>query len=597
MKFKHFFLCIIAIVLLASCASSRTSVQLNHRATLSTQEKFEFDAIYFEAVNQQLSGNYASAYELLNKALEIDSTAAEAHLCMAEVLEEVRTPRDTAKLQLIHKHLRLATHYAPNNPTYFEKYSNVLLERGNYEEALPYLEKLAKLSTSSALYYDLAKTYAQLLRYEEAHHALNHVANMEGEIYPVIEMRAKLYDAAGDTATLFSYLKKTCIESPEDISVIKLHLDYSINYNNVSFIKDELLERLEKNPENPEYQIGLFFIYSLTPQDNEILMWDILERIVCNSLIEEEERAKFVNLVADHLTKNRKDFAPLFKIYDTAIYTDLKSSALPLHYSYLLNKQKEPAERILPVLLRAKEIEPENEDNYNSLVALYREMNETGEVIKICQEAQRCIPGTLYFYFSEAYHRYDELRAADIIEILERGLRYNSNNDDELLPTIHNWLGDKYFEIGKKQLAYEHYEKALAIDKYDVGALNNYAYYLSLEEERLDYAEELGQRLLEVEPNNPTYLDTYAWILYKQKKTVEAKTYIDKTLEAADKEDYDSAVLFDHAGDIYLANGESQTACLHWIKALELTIDPDERKAIHNKIKRYALPPISVPKL
>ena len=176
-------------------------------------------------------------------------------------------------------------------------------------------------------------------------------------------------------------------------------------------------------------------------------------------------------------------------------------------------------------------------------------------------------------------------------------MRHNTNTEHDLLITTHYWLGDKYYELGKKDLAYAHYEKVLAIDPYDVGTLNNYAYYLSLEEDSLDYAEEMGTRLLEVEPNNPTYLDTYAWILYKQGKFTQAQIYIDKTLETADKEDYDSAVLFDHAGDIYLAIGEKQKACLHWIKALELTTEPSERKAIHKKIKRYARPPISIPKL
>lgn len=597
MKFKHLLLCIITSLLLTSCVGSKSVVQQSGRVALSAQQRFRFDAIYYEAVNQQLAGRYASAYELLTKALEIDSTAAEAHLCMAEILEAVRTSRDTTLLHQSNEHLRLAAHYAPNTTTYLKKYADKLLEEKRYEDALPAFEKLAKLSANSKIYYDLAKTYTQLARYEEAHTALNHIANMEGEIYPVIEMRANIYNVTGDTTALFAYLEKACNENTDDIQIFKLHLEYSLDYKHTKFIEQDLMTRLEKNPENPDYQMGLFFLYAFKELDDNTPKWDILKRIACNSLIDEEERCKFINMVADQLLTEEKSLEPIFTIYDTAIYTDLKTSKLPQHYAYLLNKQQAPRERMLPVLLRAKEIEPENEDNYYTLAAYYKDIDNTDKIIEVCREAQYSIPGNLLFYFWEAYYLNEDSDPTAAIEILERGLQHNTNTEHDLLITTHNWLGDKYYDLGKKELAYEHYEKVLAIDPYDVSTLNNYAYYLSLEEDSLDYAEEMGTRLLDIEPNNPTYLDTYAWILYKQGKFTQAQIYIDKTLEAADKEDYDSAVLFDHAGDIYLALGEKQKACLHWIKALELTTEPSERKAIHKKIKRYARPPISIPKL
>lgn len=588
---------IIALFLLTSCSSRKTVAKQSATPALSAEQKAEFNAFFLEALCMQHAGKYASASELLKAALLIDSTASEAHLTMAEVIDAVRSPRDTAIYQKMMEHLRLATHYSPNTPTYFEKYSSKLLEKGKYEEALPYLERLAELSATSKLYYDLAKTYAKLQRYSEAHKALDHVANMEGEIYPVIEARAQLYEAQADTTQLFDYLEKVVANNPDDSQIFRLLIVNAMEHGRADFAEKEILLRLKDSPQNPDYQIGLYYVYSIYKPDKEDEMWDILQRVANNNLIEENFRAEVLDNLAEHLRTQNKPLDKLYDIFDSAISSPLKSGIIPATYYFLLKKQNATTERILPVLERIIEIEPESETTYRMIIQLCHENNDVEKIIELCHKAQLYMPSELLYYYLEAHYQYEELHADGVIEILERGLKNNKDEDTDLHVDVYNYLADCYFEINESQKAFAYYEKTLAIDSFNVQALNNYAYYLSLRDERLDYAEELAIRMLKAEPNNPTYLDTYAWILFKQEKYTQAQIYIDKTLEHADKEDYESSVLFDHAGDIYLACGEKQKACIHWIKAFELTQDPDERKTIHKKIKRYARPPIKIPQL
>ena len=97
--------------------------------------------------------------------------------------------------------------------------------------------------------------------------------------------------------------------------------------------------------------------------------------------------------------------------------------------------------------------------------------------------------------------------------------------------------------------------------------LNNYSYYLSLRDEKLDYAEQLSKKTILAEPNNSTYLDTYAWILYKQKKYAEALIYIKRAyLNGGDKND----VIVEHYGDIQYKNGNLDEAVQLWEKSKEL---------------------------
>ena len=121
----------------------------------------------------------------------------------------------------------------------------------------------------------------------------------------------------------------------------------------------------------------------------------------------------------------------------------------------------------------------------------------------------------------------------------------------------------------------------------NVGCLNNYAYYLSETGQQLDKAEQMSLKTVKAEPKNATFLDTYAWILFRQKRYTEAKIYIDQTLQC----DSDtSAVLLEHAGDIYYHVGNKQQAVEYWKQALERTrqtvgSEDNRLKIIARKIK------------
>ena len=110
--------------------------------------------------------------------------------------------------------------------------------------------------------------------------------------------------------------------------------------------------------------------------------------------------------------------------------------------------------------------------------------------------------------------------------------------------------------------------------------MNNYAYFLSKMGEQLDRAEEMSYKTVKAEPKNATFLDTYAWILFKQQRYAEAKIYIEQALQ----NDSDaSAVIIEHAGDIYMQNREPERALELWQQALD---EDPKNKILIRKIKR-----------
>ena len=141
-------------------------------------------------------------------------------------------------------------------------------------------------------------------------------------------------------------------------------------------------------------------------------------------------------------------------------------------------------------------------------------------------------------------------------------------------------MGDLLFMRQQEKEAFAAYDSCLQWNADNIGCLNNYAYYLSLKNDRLKEAEEMSYKTIKAEPDNATYLDTYAWILFMEERYAEAKVYIEQALK---NDENVGAVVTEHAGDIYAMNGETERAVELWQQALEQ--DPGN-KLLTKKIKK-----------
>ena len=112
-------------------------------------------------------------------------------------------------------------------------------------------------------------------------------------------------------------------------------------------------------------------------------------------------------------------------------------------------------------------------------------------------------------------------------------------------------MGDILHQQGQAEEAFAAYDSCLVWKEDNIGCLNNYAYYLSERGERLSKAEEMSYKTIKAEPKNSTYLDTYAWILYMEKRYAEAKIYIEQAVQNLD-EGQDNSVILEHADKIKL---------------------------------------------
>ena len=165
---------------------------------------------------------------------------------------------------------------------------------------------------------------------------------------------------------------------------------------------------------------------------------------------------------------------------------------------------------------------------------------------------------------------------------LEKGRKFVADNESMLLFDIN--ISDCYYKLNDKEKVYETYNKILRYDPNNIYVLNNYAYYLSLDNQELDKALEMSAKTIKAEPKNATYLDTYAWVLYKLGRYQEAKKYMDKVFK------YDknpNGANYEHLGDILYQLGDKKNAVKNWKKAQKACDEVSE--FLEQKIKEEKL--------
>ena len=94
---------------------------------------------------------------------------------------------------------------------------------------------------------------------------------------------------------------------------------------------------------------------------------------------------------------------------------------------------------------------------------------------------------------------------------------------------------------------------------------------------RLEYARDLLERAVKLEPKNAAYLDSYGWVYFRLGDLNKAINYLTQAAELTS-----DATIFDHLGDAYSAQGNPAEARVWWQKALD--IDP-QNASIADKLK------------
>ncbi len=219
---------------------------------------------------------------------------------------------------------------------------------------------------------------------------------------------------------------------------------------------------------------------------------------------------------------------------------------------------------------------------WQNLLFLETQANLPDSVIVHAEQALELFPNQAMIYYFNGVAHLRKKNYKEATQTLEQSKKLSVNNPN-LLGEIDSMLGDAYNALADNEKSDKAFEDALALNPANDYVLNNYSYFLALRKVNLDKAEKMASLLIKNHPDNSSYLDTYAWVLYHmENKYREAKKVMEKALNAGQV----NAVHYEHYGDILYQLGDIDEAVAQWQKAKSLNQNSEvlNKKITNRKI-------------
>ncbi len=531
-------------------------------------------------------GNYSSAYDLFDYALKQNPNSGTVRYYLSTLNRYMRS--DSISIVNMEEAVKLY----PDNYWYKDMLVKLYFNAGKKEEAQKVLEDMAiTFPDKSDVLMMLVDLYASNNDYENMVKVLDKIEVKEGKSEQLSMEKFRIYVQMKDEKSAFKEMKSLADEYPNDykyqVLIGDLYLDQGTDESKEKALKQYKMVEA-KDSDNVNVLISLSNYYQKEGLDS--LCQEYILRMVTNPKLDRKVRLQLVGgLVYENLQPGG-DSIRMINLFDKILampQEDATMHELCARYMASSNMSKD---RLKPVLQQMLEIEPESEIARNQLLAYAIEENDTANIYTLCKPAvdYGAEEPMYYFYLGLVY--YNQNKYDDAIETFSKGTaRTDAKKDLDILVRFHSLMGDVYHQLGNSEKAFQEYDTCLIYRYDDAYVLNNYAYYLSLEKKNLDRAAKMSKRSNELEVDNPTYLDTYAWVLFVQKKYDEAREVMDKALSImGDSLDASDSTIIEHAGDIYSRCGDSVKAVEFWIKAKELGGN-DNIKALEKKIKKRKL--------
>jgi len=527
------------------------------------------DYFMAEAAKSRMSGQWSKAMELYTHCLHIDSCSAEALYQLGRISFYLR--QDSVGLEYLHK----AVDLDPDNTYYIEPLAAILLRQGCEEDALPLLERISELqSRRSDVLSHLAGIYSKTGRLEDAIATLDRLEMLEGKMSQLSNEKFSLYMEMGDSVRAFAELQSLCDEYPADLSY-KIDMAYCYqqlgDYEKALQMYDEVKA---VDPTNVSLQMAMLDYYLLQGMDS---LYDAArDSILYAPETDTDKRIVLIQQMVQRMSPDSADTQRIIDRFDRVLQLDSTNVEMLTMYAAFLDYRQKPQEMIQTVMSRVLSVEPDNEMATQWLLQYYASRKDYSSLEEICRRGVNYHPKDLVYPYFLGMILMDRDSNAEALEVLDRGIRMRSEDTRHaLVSDAFTVKGDAYYNMDKHREAFLQYDSALVYNKDNILCLNNYAYYLSLRNEDLDKAEEMSYRTIKEEPDNKTYLDTYAWILFMQAKYEEAQEYMDKVVPPDSSEHflmtdlYTSTAILEHAGDVAWMNGNVERAAYLWQLAVK----------------------------
>lgn len=562
----------------ASCSSSRKAMKLQEaegiaRLQLTPEQQRKYDYFFMEATRMRALDKPDAAFELYKHCLEIGPDAPSA------LYEISRYYQFLGQEALGLESLEKAVAHAPGNYWYSQALAGLYQQQNKTDQAIALLESMVlRFPARQEPLFALMDLYGRQENYEKMISTLNRLEDAMGKNEQISMEKFRIYLQMKDDKKAYREIDNLIREYPLDMRYLTVQGDLYLQNGKKEEAYEIYKKVLAREPNNPLAQISLATYYDAIGEKE--LYYQQLDTVLLNKEVDTDLKLGLMRQFIVGDAQFRKDSTEIISLFERLIEQDSEDIHIPMLYTqYLISKNME--DKTIPVLEHILRLDPTNTAARMTLLGTAIRKNDYEWVIRICKTGTEVSPETIEFYFYLGIAYYQEKQYDEALVVYTEALKHVTDQTEKsVISDFYSMIGDIRHTRKQMKEAYAAYDSALVYNPSNIGALNNYAYYLSLERRDLDRAEEMSYKTVKAEPNNSTYLDTYAWILFEKGDYVQARLFIDDALK---NDSEASDVIIEHAGDIYFMNGDIEGAMKFWLQARE---KGSESKTLEQKIKK-----------
>jgi tetratricopeptide (TPR) repeat protein len=553
MKYKLLIFSILLAISNIVFAQSEMPFQEASRDTIVKQDLAKNAEYFSKGLEEKYNENYPVAVYNFEQALLYYNDDDASMYELSELYQ--LTGRNSEAFAMISR----AAELQPENKWYQIRYAKFCMQNGDYQTFINIYDSLLQTEPENLEYLETYINY--LLRigdYDKVIDKLNILENQIGKNEYIFIQRIQIYDEQGKKDQAIAEMEKLVEFVPENTHYRALLAEA---YRKVKRDKDaykQYLKIKEIDPNDKYINVSLMDYYQSMGELDKA--FEEFIAAIKNKNLDYETKAQIYEIWFEK--QDGKDAIDDAEEAGRAFIEMYPDKSIGYYIIATVFYNKEDYTNAKEYYNLALECEPNNFASLYQLSLCNIELNDYQGLIDVTDNAISIYPEQPFFYLFKGIGYFNLKDYENTIKTLEKGRNLSANK--ELTENFDTYIGDTYNILKNKEKSYEAYDRVLRSNPENIYVLNNYAYYLSLDNQDLEKALQMSAKTIQAEPKNPTYLDTYAWVLYKLGRYDEAKKYMDKVFKY---EKDPQGINYEHLGDILYKQGDVKNAVKNWKKA------------------------------
>lgn len=563
----------IIFLLLVFLLTSAVGVFARKKDKYQNKDKSSYLLLEAQRLEQtQNPDSVVVAFEILKRVVETDNKSQEAHFKLSSYYKALGMPDSyytsiltAATLDTVNYHYNIA---AADNA----------IRIGDYNLALDiYNRLLTNNPNDENLYVMMANAYLEKGDLDKCMACYDKIENLTENIEYVAITKAGIYEHFKKYDKSLTELKRLSESYPNNVEYLQI---LSMAYLSVDSLQKsrELIEKIKDIQQGCLSLISEIEYYKYKKEEDSLKL-AMRQALECPEIVYEVKQEILKEYVLSFVHENNdlelreadEVFSSLTEQYPREVYI----KKIYANFLLLEGRYPEAVEQCQSALY----IEPTNIDIQRQMIqgfyysGDYDSMNRAIDNALEQADSSFVIEASSYYYLSKQFDK--------AIENLKSAAEKYSASPI-FLSDIYSYLADIFFNEKEIEKAEEYYELAIKNNSNNLMAMNNYAYCLAENGGDLSYAEQMSAKTIKLKPNDPTYLDTYGWIYFKQGKYLFAELYIKRAIDNGAGE---SPEVLEHYGDILYHQGKTEAALKYWQKAYQKLPEGQENEKLNNKIE------------